>query len=199
MDILELIKKRASIRKYQDKPIPKEILDKIIEAGIWGPSVPSFLRIQPWLFIVVTNKDTILRISTIVMEKSKQSTIGVNILLHTASDIIKNASAIIVVYNSKDLDKMKSKFKVIYSKFAKIVKTAQLCAISAAIQNMLLCAEVLGIGSCWLDTPLFCKKEINKFLKSSDVLVGVLTFGYPAETGKRAQRKPFEEAVRYIL
>lgn len=40
MDILNLIKKCATIRKYQNKPIPKKILDKIIEAGIWGSSIP---------------------------------------------------------------------------------------------------------------------------------------------------------------
>ena len=51
MEILEIIKKRKTIRKYTDKPIPKEVLDKILEAGIWGPSVHG---LQPWKFVVVT-------------------------------------------------------------------------------------------------------------------------------------------------
>ncbi|MDD5081336.1 MAG: nitroreductase family protein, partial [Candidatus Omnitrophica bacterium] len=35
MDILKVIKERKTIRKYKDKPIPKEIIEKIIEAGRW--------------------------------------------------------------------------------------------------------------------------------------------------------------------
>ena len=36
--ILEIIKNRRSIRRYQNKEIPKEIIDKLIEALIWAPS-----------------------------------------------------------------------------------------------------------------------------------------------------------------
>ena len=73
MDILEIIKRRASIRKYQDKPVPKEIIDKILEAGIWGPSVPSFLRIQPWKFVVIKNRSVIGFLSAILADKAKVS------------------------------------------------------------------------------------------------------------------------------
>jgi len=38
MDLLEIIRKRRSIRKYQDKKVPREILDKIIDAGLYAPS-----------------------------------------------------------------------------------------------------------------------------------------------------------------
>jgi nitroreductase len=197
-DILTIIKERRTIRKYQDKPIPKEIIDKIIEAGIWGPSVPSFLQIQPWKFIVVTRKDKIEKIGKIVLQKAQKSEISVRIMLNTAANIIKGARALIIIYNSKDLDKLKDKFKTIYSKFDKIIKTAQLSAISAAIQNMILTAEAQGLGSCWLDTPLFCRKELQKFLNSKEDLAAVLTLGYPAEEGRRSLRKPFSETVEYI-
>ena len=198
MDILEIIKERRTIRRYKNTPIPKRLIDKIIEAGVWGPSVPSFLQIQPWKFIVVTDKNLIKTVSNIILKKSKKSGIGINIMLHSATNIIGDASALIVIYNSKELEKIKYRFKEIYSRFAKIIRTAQLSAISAAIQNMILTAESLGIGSCWLDTPLFCKKEINKFFKVNDELVAILTLGYPREKGKRSARKPISETVKFI-
>lgn len=199
MDILKLIKKRKTIRKYQDRPIPKRILNKIIEAGIWGPSVPSFLKIQPWKFIVITDKTVIKEFASVILKKSKKSKAGVNIMLHSAANIIGGASAVIMIYNSKELERIKEKFKEIYLKFAKIINTAQLSAISAAIQNMILVAENLGIGSCWLDTPLFCEKEIGKLLNvKEDGLIAVLTLGYPAEQGKRSPRKPLSETVTYF-
>ena len=53
-DILNLIKTRRSVRDYLDKPIPKETIDKILEAGRWAPSGAN---IQPWHFIAVTSPE----------------------------------------------------------------------------------------------------------------------------------------------
>lgn len=51
MPVLDLIKNRGSIRKYEDKPIPKDKLFKILEAAIFAQSAANR---QPWQFIVVT-------------------------------------------------------------------------------------------------------------------------------------------------
>ena len=201
MEILELVKKRCSIRKYKEKFIPEKILNKIIEAGIWGPSVPSFInQSQPWKFVVIRNKELKKEITKIIERKAKSCGAGVNILLFSAKNTIEGASVIILIYNTKRLEYLiKEKFKVIYSRFASLIKTAQLSAISAAIQNMILVAESLGIGSCWLDTPLFCEKEINKLLGiKNEKLVAILTLGYPREKGKRSKRKPISETVKYL-
>ena len=198
VDLLELIKNRKTIRRYEKKRIPKKIIDKIIEAGRWGPSVPSFLKIQPWIFIVMTSNVSISRIAEIILHKSRESRVGVNILLSSASRIIAGAPAIILIYNSQEVKALKNKYKEMYSNFEEIIPKAELSAISAAIQNMILTAESIGIGSCWLDTPLFCKKEIAEFTGINKELVAVLTLGYPAENGTRSSRKPVSESVRYI-
>lgn len=198
MDILKLIKNRCTVRKYKDKLIPQKVLAKIIEAGRWGPSVPSFLQIQPWQFVVVLNKNSINDISEIILKKAKKANTGVNLLLSSAARIIKGSSVVVVIYNSKELEKIKNKYKLIFLRFSKIIRLAQFSAIAAAIQNMILMAESLGVGSCWLDTPLFCKKEINRHLHINEEMVAVLTFGYPAEKGKRSQRKTLEEMVYLI-
>ena len=119
-------------------------------------------------------------------------------LLSMAAKTIGGAQVVIAVYNTAELEKTKHKFKSIYANFEKVIKRAELSAISAAIQNMVLMAENLGVGSCWLDMPLFCAKEIDTFLKMNDELMAVVTLGYPAEEGKRAVRKDFSEAVKYI-
>ena len=51
--VLEAIKKRQSVRSYQDKEIPEEILQQILEAGRLAPSACNN---QPWKFIVVKDK-----------------------------------------------------------------------------------------------------------------------------------------------
>lgn len=52
MDIIQIIKARRSIREYSDKPIPKEILEKIVDAGRFAPTARG---VQPWEFIAVTD------------------------------------------------------------------------------------------------------------------------------------------------
>jgi len=59
MDIMEVIKKRRSIREYQDKPIAKDILQKLIDAGRFAPTARN---VQPWEFIVITSPETLKKI-----------------------------------------------------------------------------------------------------------------------------------------
>ena len=55
MEILNLLKSRRSIRVYQDKPIPQDLLLQILETGRWAPTGAN---LQPWHFIVVTDQET---------------------------------------------------------------------------------------------------------------------------------------------
>jgi nitroreductase len=52
MDVFEVVQERRSIRAYQDKPVPREKLEKILEAARLAPSARNT---QPWHFIVVTD------------------------------------------------------------------------------------------------------------------------------------------------
>jgi nitroreductase len=54
MDVFEAIQERKSIRAYQDKPIPRELIERILESGRLAPSAQN---IEPWHFIAVTNTE----------------------------------------------------------------------------------------------------------------------------------------------
>lgn len=56
MDAPECIHTRRSIRKYQDKPIPDEIIKQLLEAAM---TAPSAFNEQPWRFLVIKNKETL--------------------------------------------------------------------------------------------------------------------------------------------
>ena len=59
-ELLEFLKNRRSIREYQDKPIPDDEINMILEAGQWTPSASNR---QPWEFIIIKNKDTIKKLT----------------------------------------------------------------------------------------------------------------------------------------
>ena len=53
MEVLEAIRTRRSIRKYEKRPVPEEAIGKILEAGRWAPSASNA---QPWDFIVLRDE-----------------------------------------------------------------------------------------------------------------------------------------------
>jgi nitroreductase len=137
------------------------------------------------------------KIYDIIENNSKKLDMAGRIVLNPTKMAIKNSKFLILVYNTGDFIKFTSRFNRVYSKATRI---SEISAISATIQNMILTAASLGIGSCWLDTPLLYEKKINKIIKidSKDELVAILTFGYPSEKGKRAPRKPVSKTVKFI-
>lgn len=54
MDTFEAVKKRISVREYSDKPVEKEKLEKMVDAGRLAPTARGE---EPWEFIVVTKRD----------------------------------------------------------------------------------------------------------------------------------------------
>ncbi|MEM2001768.1 MAG: nitroreductase family protein [Candidatus Methanomethylicaceae archaeon] len=61
MDAFEAITKRRSVRSYLEDPIPRSVLERILEAGRLAPSA---MNLQPWHFIVVTDKEKQRALST---------------------------------------------------------------------------------------------------------------------------------------
>lgn len=193
MDILELIKKRRTIRKYKNKPIPKRILNKIIEAGRWAPSAHNY---QPWKFIIIRTEETKRGfIKYLGGFPSKNFLTSINILLKNSIEIIKNTPVIILVYNDRKFSKKALNLGTVYKYLAHI---SEVESVSAAIENMCLVSTYLGLGMAWLTMPLLIKDRINRFFNTNDDLVAILTFGYPAEKGKRSPRKPLSETVKYL-
>lgn len=52
--VLENIRTRRSVRKFLDKPVPRDLLDQVIEAGCFAPSGHDR---QPWAIVVITNQE----------------------------------------------------------------------------------------------------------------------------------------------
>jgi nitroreductase len=71
MDVFEAIRTRESVRSYQDRLVPTEVLEKILEAG---RTAPSARNIQPWHFVVVTDQQRRTALSTGKYAKFLQNT-----------------------------------------------------------------------------------------------------------------------------
>ena len=62
MDVYDALRTLLAVRKFQDKPVPAEVISKVVEAGRLTPSAKNG---QPWHFVVVENRDTLRKIAEI--------------------------------------------------------------------------------------------------------------------------------------
>ena len=67
MNIVQIIKTRRSIREYKNTPIPKKILIRLVDAGL----APTARNIQPWEFIVITQKEALQKLAEIITENGR--------------------------------------------------------------------------------------------------------------------------------
>lgn len=156
MEVGDAIKNRRSIRKFKDQKIGKEIIEKIIEAGIYAPSA---CNLQMWHFIVVEDGEV----------KSKLSSIA------KCPNVIKNSAfTVFVLYDKKSTPK----------------NYANVQSAAGAVQNMLLQAYDLGIGSVWLN-DYGNRDKIGEILQIPDdfMQVAAVAFGYPDESPKPPARR----------
>ncbi len=89
-DVVEILKKRRSIRKYKDEMVPDEILDKIIEAGTYAP---TGMDKQSPIIIKITNKEV----------RDKLAKLNAKILGNEKIDTFYGAPVVLVVLADKNI------------------------------------------------------------------------------------------------
>jgi len=139
--LLEAIKNRRSIRKYKPTPVTKEQVQVLLEAAMLAPSA---CNTRPWRFIAITNREILDKLA------------GPEV--HKYTKMIKTAPLCIVVValpmtqEGMEEDLPKGFFP-------------QDCG--AAVQNILIQAEAMGLGTCWCG--VYCKdyptKAVTELLK----------------------------------
>ena len=193
------IYKRRSIRKYRDKQVEKELIEEVIDAGRVAPSAKNR---QPWRYIVLggKSKDDFLEQMRKGIFREEN---GGAMLPGSANGIAdaKNtwkimvaAPVLIVVLNNNG----KSPFDAIDSdnRFVEIFDTL---SIGASIENMLLKADELGLGTLWIANTCYAYKELTEYLGTNLQLVGAIALGYADEAPSQRPRKAMEDIVEYRL
>jgi len=153
------------VRKFEKKEVDDKLIGLMLYAATHAPSAGNT---QEWEFVVV--KDS---------EQKKKIAIAA---LHQT--LIKDAPVVIVV--CADLEKISLR----YGKRGEELYFAQDTA--AAIQNILLSAHALDLGSAWIGA--FDEEHVKEILKLPENLrpVAILSIGYPAEEPEMPKRIPFE-------
>lgn len=170
MDILEIIKKRRSVREFLPKSLTEKVIDKLTEALIWAPSAGN---LQSRQFYFVLNKET--------KGELVKAAFGQN--------FISQAPLVVIgCLDSKKVEYYGERGINLYS----------VCDVATSIQNLMLVAKEENLGTCWVGK--FEEKEVSKILDLPNNLrpIVLLPVGYPAENPKAPPRLLKNEVVKFI-
>jgi nitroreductase len=203
-DLFKLMKTRRSIRRYKEKHIPDELVEKLIEAGRWSPSGDNG---QPWRFIIVRDPETKKILAKIAAEGSgrrftaeyltgrmqerfeglkdpdKKDKAYKKLTSGEVSSFLANAPVIIIVCAKLDV------WDVSYDS-------------AMATQNMVLMAHALGLGSCVVVAPVSDMRDDIKVMKLLKIphgykIIAPLAVGYSDESPNPRPRLSLKEIIFY--
>ena len=208
-----LIKSRHSIRSWQNKEVPEDLLLNAVELATWAPNGGNR---QNWYFYLIKNRDTINVIADNVQSKanlmaswpeSEQFGDSTKGMLERAS-FFRNAPVIIVVTTAQyqsPIDEILSLREKIDSQASQIRQwrnsvDTRIQSVSSAIAYLLLILHQMGLGAVWMTGPMQAKGEIEKVLNVPDDMdvIALIPVGYPAESPELKGRKPVEEVCDFI-
>ena len=174
---MNAINERRSIRKFKDKTLRKEDVDAVINAAILAPSAKNR---QPWHYIIYSGmqKEKLLAAMEkgLIRERDIQKTLpnsssGIPDAFYTL-DVMKQAPVIIIVLNTNG----SPPFEPICAD-DRISEMCDALSIGASIQNLLLKATELNIGSLWIANTCYAYNEIVEFIGTDYQLIGAVALG----------------------
>ena len=161
METFDAIFSRRSIRQYDDRPVPREMIEKIVDAGL---QAPSGRNVQPVEFIAIMDSDIRNRLAQIC----------------SYGKFIAEAPVCLVVISKN------SKYYLEDG--------------SAAVENVLLAATDLGLGTCWVAGDK--KPYAGDILEISGVpdgykLICLISVGYAAVNPPNKKKKSISEGLHW--
>lgn len=191
MNTLDAIAARRSIRKFKDTPVPADTLRCILMAGMQAPSGKNR---QPWRFVVVEGEQRaeMLRVMSagIARAKAQGENLGSS---EWTLRVMEQAPVSIFIFNPEGVPPWME--HSIGQQFDDVVNIQ---SIGAAIQNMLLAAQDLGLSTLWICDVFYAYQELMEWMGETGEMIAAVAVGYADEAPMARSRKPFETVVRWM-
>lgn len=195
-ETLKTIRNRRSIRTFTKQPVPDEMITLLLQAAHDAPSAHNQ---QSWRFIVVRGEKK-QELAQIINTRSGDFPRPASVLLRMAAKSIAGAPLVIAIANTGDLIKHGTELFKVEKKMAQdFFRTMEIQSSAATVENLLLAATSLGLGTVWLGILYLIKDDLRRFLgEPQGEFMAVVPVGYAAQTGSGPQKQPLEMKLRYL-
>lgn len=181
MELDQALQGRRSVRSYLEKSVPEEMVRQVIEAATFAPSAKNG---QQWRFTVLTGdaKKGLTDLFRLELEKVS-SRIGRENMGSSFSScsIMEKAPVLIMVWNAGEKG-----------------WETEVHSVAAAIQNMLLKAYTLGLGTVWIGDVFYTLDALKRHLGKPWKLMAAVALGWPAHVPEPRPRKSVAEVTEFL-
>jgi nitroreductase len=195
-ETLRSMRDRHSVRHFTEQEVNEEDLQTILEAANRAPSAHNQ---QSWRFIVLRHAKK-HGLAELVSQRAADFPRPSSILLRMASRSILSAPVVIAVANTGELIRRGDDlFQVDQQSARDFFRTMEIQSSAAAVENLLLAATSLEIGSVWLGILFLMKQDVLRFLGEPEgEFMAVVPLGYPEKMTQGPKKRPLEATVRYL-
>ncbi|MEI6289599.1 MAG: nitroreductase [Chloroflexota bacterium] len=185
MDALTAIYSRHSVGKVKSDPVPRSVVEKLLAAGA---QAPNHYKVRPWRFIVLTGTGLDKfgdQLAAILQSKSPETSTEI---LNSEKNKAHRAPVIIAVGVDQPVE-------------PRVTELENIAAAAAAIENMLIAAQAIGLNTIWRTGDAARNPEVKKFLGLSveQNLLGFIYLGYPIESIPEFPERPtFEDRTVWL-
>jgi nitroreductase len=184
MDALEAILTRHSIAKVKPDPVSHETIEKILHAAV---QAPNHYRVRPWRFVVLTGKSrqALGEVLAQAMKKQNPELPDAGMELERAKPL--RAPVLIAVGVDRPTD-------------PRVLEIENICAVAAAVENLLLAAHAEGLGAMWRTGSAARDPEVKKFLgfTPDQELISFIYIGYPDMLPPVEERPSYEDRTVWM-
>ncbi len=195
-ETLKTINDRHSIRTFTDQHLTDEEIKTLLHAANAAPSAHNQ---QAWRFIVLRGEKK-QELGRLVTDRSASFPRPAAALLRMAAKSIVSSPVVIAVANTGDLIRHGTDlFKVEKEIAHDFFRTMEIQSSAAAVQNILLAATSLGLGTVWLGVLYLIKDDVLRFLGEPEgEFMAVVPVGHPARPSSGPHKQPIETKVKFL-
>lgn len=189
MNTLEAIATRRSIRRFEQRAVPRTLIEQVLAATVQAPSAKNA---QPWRFVVLEDEQhqALVRLMQARADALQGKGVDIGSLGWTARSM-SAASVTVVVFQVAPPPEIPAEAHGAWQR-------VMLQSTGGAIQTMLLAAHDLGLGALWICDILYAECEVKEWLgREEQTLVACVTLGYAAESPGARPRRPWQEVTEW--
>ena len=191
-----VLRGRRSIRSYEERPVPPDVLERVLDAARHAPSPHHSV---PWRFAVLVGQDAKEQLAVAMGERWRADLAGggvppEQVEAEVAKSHRRLTRAPVVLVGCLYLDPL-DEYPDPARRRAEELMAAH--SLGTALQNVMLAAHANGLASCWMCAPVFCPEVVRDAVGLDDALIphALITLGYAAKAPPARERPTLEQIV----
>ena len=184
MDVFEAIHNRHSQKKVRPDPVPRELIEKLLDAAV---QAPNHYKVRPWRFVVLIGEARARLGEVMSASLQDRQPDFPQEAFDKAHMTPLQAPVVIAVGVDKPSE-------------SKVLEIENICAAAAATENLLLAAHALELGAKWRTGEWARDAKVKEFLgfETDQHIIGFIYVGYPEFIAEQTPRPSFEDRTVWM-